>query len=130
MKIRIKHETHYTFTEQVPRLIQSVKLYPSICKNQEIDSWSIKTNKGSIQESHQDALGHKIYNIFNINLMGSQKITSTGIVETKNLSGLVKGLPEKVNPDCFLRQTPLTKPCRKILKLSKNLFFNLLIFEK
>jgi len=120
MKIRIKHETHYTFTEQVPRLIQSVKLYPSKCKNQEIDSWSIKTNKGSIQESHQDALGHKIYNIFNNNLLGSQKITSTGIVETKNLSGLVKGLPEKVNPDCFLRQTSLTKPCRKIIKLSKN----------
>ena len=51
MKIRIKHETNYTFTEQVPKLIQSVKLYPSKCKNQEISSWSIKTNKGSIQES-------------------------------------------------------------------------------
>ena len=121
MKIKIKHETNYTFTSEVPKLIQSVKLYPSKCRNQDITSWSIKTSKGSIQESHQDALGHKIYNIFNSNLKGSQKITSSGIVNTKDMLGIVKGLQEKVNPECFLRQTNLTLPCRKILKLSKYL---------
>ena len=72
MKIKIKHETNYTFTSEVPKLIQSVKLYPTKCRNQEITSWSIKTSKGSIQESHQDALGHKIYNIFNSNLKANR----------------------------------------------------------
>ena len=28
--------------------------------------------------------------------------------------GIVKGLQEKVNPECFLRQTDLTLPCRSV----------------
>ena len=37
-------------------------------------------------------------------------------MKTKDLSGVVKGLREKVNPLCFLRETHLTKPCKRIKK--------------
>ena len=40
-------------------------------------------------------------------------------VETKDFFGLMKGLDESVHPECFLRQTKLTKPDKKILKLVK-----------
>ena len=119
MIIKISHYTSYTFTNIVPRLVQSLKLYPSVCKNQKIIDWKILSNKGSIVDSHIDSLGHKILNIYSQNLQGNQIIISEGKVETKNLCGTLSGLREKVNPFCFLRSTSLTKPGKKIIELSK-----------
>ena len=82
MKIRVKHQTSYYFNSNVPRLIQSVKLYPSKCKNQKIINWNINTDKGYILESYQDSLGHRVFNIFNKNFKGKQIITSEGVIET------------------------------------------------
>ncbi len=117
MKIKISHTTSYKYNLTVPKLIQCLKLYPSICENQEILEWKISSNFGKIIESHVDALGHRVQNIFINNLYGKLKITSEGILNTKNFSGIVKGLNEKVNPICFLRETNLTKPCKKIKKI-------------
>ena len=127
MKIKVKHQTSYHFNLTVPRLIQSVKLYPSKCKNQRIINWNINSDKGDIIESHQDSLGHRIFNIFNRDFKGRQIIKSEGVIETKDYSGVLKGLNEKVNPLCFLRHTKLTEPCRKIFNLSKKIKNNDLI---
>ena len=54
-------------------------------------------------------LGHRIQNIFINNFHGQLKITSKGILKTKDLSGVVKGLKEKVNPLCFLQRNRLDK---------------------
>ena len=80
MKIKVKHQTSYHFNLTVPRLIQSVKLYPSKCKNQRIINWNINSDKGDIIESHQDSLGHRIFNIFNRNFKGRQIIKSEGVI--------------------------------------------------
>ena len=95
MKIKITHSTTYKYNSTVPRLIQCLKLYPSICDNQEIIEWKTFSNNGKILESHTDALGHRIQNIFINNFHGQLKITSKGILKTKDLSGVVKGLKEK-----------------------------------
>ena len=121
MKIKVKHQTFYHFNSVVPRLTQSIKLFPSKCSNQKIIRWKINCDRGNIIESHEDSLGHKIFNIFNKNIKGKQIITSEGVIETKNFAGILKGLREKVHPLCFLRQTELTKPCQKIIDLSKKI---------
>ena len=74
MILNIKHETNYNFSSNVPRLVQSLKLYPSKCKNQKIIDWNIYTNIGYLANSHQDALVHKIINIYNESLIGTQTI--------------------------------------------------------
>ena len=40
------------------------------------------------------------------------------MVKTKDNSGIMKGLSKTVHPNCFLRQSPLTKACATIKKLS------------
>ena len=119
MKIKINHTTTYSYESVVPKLIQCLKLYPTSCNNQSILEWEIKSSSGKIVDSHTDALGHKIVNIFNNNLNGKLKITSRGVVKTRDFSGVVKGLKEKVNPLCFLRETSLTKPCANVEKICK-----------
>ena len=60
MKIRITHSTTYIYNLTVPKLIQCLKLYPSICENQNILKWNTTSNTGKITESHIDALGHRV----------------------------------------------------------------------
>lgn len=121
MILKIKHQTKYNFSSPVPRLIQSIKLYPSKCKNQKIIHWNITSSTGLLEKSHQDALGHKIHNIYSKELEGNQIIVSEGKVETKDFQGVMHGLDDKVNPLCFLRHTDLTKPGSKIKELSKKI---------
>ena len=92
MKININHKTIYNYSDIVPRLIQSVRLYPTECVNQKTIKWSIKSSKGIISKSHQDSLGHQIFNIYNTNLVGTQTIVSKGTIETKDTSGVLKGI--------------------------------------
>ena len=113
---KISHTTSYKYNPLFKTYSMSQTI-PSICENQEILEWKISSNFGKIIESHIDALGHRVQNIFINNLCGKLKITSEGIVNTKNLSGIVKGLNEKVNPICFLRETKLTEPCKKIKEI-------------
>ena len=103
-----------------PRLVQSLKLYPSKCNSQNVLNWKITCDKAIIEASHQDALGHQIYNIYTDNFSGKQIITSEGKVQTKNCQGIIKGLNEKVNPTCFLRNTELTMPGKKYGIYQKN----------
>ena len=121
MKIKVNHITSYKYSTEVPKLIQCVKLYPTNCENQKIMQWEVSCNNGKIVESHTDGLGHKILNIYNKNFSGELQITSKGIVKTRDFSGIIKGLSEKVNPLCFLRNTNLTLPCKKIENLIKNI---------
>ena len=121
MIIKISHKTKYNFTSTVPSLVQSLKLYPTNCKNQKILNWKISSSRGKVVDSYIDALGHKIVNIYNNNIKGEQEILSTGKVETKNYFGTFAGFKEKVNSSCFLRFTSLTNPGKKIIDLSKKI---------
>ena len=121
MIIKICHKTSYFFEDTVPSLIQTLKLYPTICKNQKVLDWKITSNKGAIIDSYQDSLGHKIINIYIKNLKGKQEIKSEGRIQTRNSFGTFLGLLEKVNPLCFLRYTHLTYPGNNIINLSKKI---------
>ena len=119
MIININYETSYVFSSKVPRLVQSIMLHPTECLNQKIICCEIVTSKGDLVEVSKDALGHRLYNIYNKNISEPQTISMKSKVETKDYSGVMKGLDESVHPDCFLRQTKLTKPDKKILNLVK-----------
>ena len=43
MIISIEYKTHYTFSYEVPRLIQQIKIYPTDCNSQKVLEWSITT---------------------------------------------------------------------------------------
>ena len=115
MKLNISYETTYFFSSNVPRLVQSVMLHPTECTNQKVISCDIATSKGELIEVPKDALGHKLYNIYNKNISEPQTISMNSAVETKNHFGVMKGLNESVHPHCFLRQTKLTNPDKKML---------------
>ena len=119
MIISIEYKTHYRFSHEVPRLIQQIKLFPTNCNSQKILEWSIATLEGKLMDSFFDSLGHKIHNVYLTNSPKVQVITAKGSVKTTNTHGIIKGLNEAVHPSCFLRQTKLTMPNKKIINLVK-----------
>ena len=119
MIFEIEYKTSYHFSDEVPMLIQQIKLYPTECKNQKILKWSIESLEGKLSEVFTDPLGHKIQNIYINNAPKEQVISAKGIVKTRDLHGVVSGINEKVHPQCFLRQTDLTSPNKKITNLVK-----------
>ena len=119
MIISIEYKTHYTFSYQVPRLIQQIKLYPTDCNSQKVLEWSISTLEGELMEAFTDSLGHKIHNIYLTDSPKVQVITAKGSIKTTDTHGVIKGINEVVHPNCFLRQTNLTNPNKKIIGLIK-----------
>ena len=71
-------------------------------------------------EAFTDSLGHKIHNIYLTDSPKVQVITAKSI-KTTDTHGIIKGLNEVVHPNCFLRQTNLTNPNKKIIGLIKPL---------
>ena len=120
MIINISYETSYSFSSKVPRLVQSIMLYPTECNNQKVINCDIHTSKGELIEVPRDALGHKLFNIYNKNISEPQTISMKSTVETKDYYGVMKGLDESVHPHCFLRQTKLTQPDKKMLNILDN----------
>ena len=62
MLLKIKHETNYYYSSNVPNCTIS-KTFSIKVQNQKIFDWKIYSNIGIIEESHQDSLGHKIQHI-------------------------------------------------------------------
>ena len=64
MIIEINYKTSYKFTSRVPRLVQSLNLYPTECKNQKVIDFNINASQGMLEENPVYALGHKTFNIY------------------------------------------------------------------
>ena len=60
MKIKITHSTTYKYSSMVPRLVQCLKLYPSVCDNQEIIDW--KTGRRLDWATGQEKTQEKLEN--------------------------------------------------------------------
>ena len=76
MIIKINYKTSYKFTSHVPRLVQSLNIYPTECKNQKLIDCDIKASQGKLEENPVDALGHKTFNIYIKNLI--DKVENVG----------------------------------------------------
>ena len=81
MIIKINYKTSYKFTSHVPRLVQSLNIYPTECKNQKLIDCDIKASQGKLEENPVDALGHKTFKIYIIYYqtqeVGLKKLTTT-----------------------------------------------------
>ena len=107
MIINIEYKTHYTFSYQVPRLIQQIKLYPTDCNSQKILEWSITTLEGELMEAFTDSLGHKIHNIYITDSPKVQVITAKGRIKTTDTHGVIKDLNTQIKVMSSQGETPM-----------------------
>jgi transglutaminase-like putative cysteine protease len=108
MRLRIAHSTTYTFDPPANGVIQMLRLTPNNNDGQYVANWQVDTSTDSRLEMHHDAFGN-ITHVLTHGPLSELKIDVTGLVETHDTGGVLKGTDERFPPSFFLRSTPLTQ---------------------
>lgn len=107
MKIRISHETVYTFSSPVTRAVQYLRLTPRRDRGQRVLSWSIQGPATMVDWT--DGLGNRVTVASEYKPRHHMSIIVQGEVETTDTNGVLP-LDDGLPPLMFLRPTRLTEP--------------------
>ncbi|WP_372425324.1 transglutaminase family protein [Salinarimonas chemoclinalis] len=110
MRIRIEHETTYSYEEPARGLIQILRLTPRAHVGQHVVRWRIEPSLDGALRQGEDALGNVVHRFAAETAGDALTIRVTGIVETDETHGVVRGTVERAPDLYFLRTTPMTAP--------------------
>ncbi|WP_029029394.1 transglutaminase family protein [Salinarimonas rosea] len=110
MRIRIEHETTYSYEEPARGLIQVLRLTPRSHVGQHVVRWRIEPSLDGALRQGEDALGNVVHRFAAETAGEALTIRVTGIVETDETHGVVRGTVERAPDLYFLRTTPMTAP--------------------
>jgi len=110
MRIRIEHETTYDYDERPKGLIQVLRLTPRGFVGQHVVRWRIEPSLDGALRASEDALGNIIHRFVAESAGERLTIRVTGVVETDESHGVVRGVVERAPDLYFLRTPPMTAP--------------------
>jgi transglutaminase-like putative cysteine protease len=108
MRIRIRHETAYTYATPAARAIEVLRLSPRGHDGQFILDWRIDVDRDCKLDQSSDPFGNTVHAFTAEGPFESLTITAEGQIETSDTSGVVTGQIERFAPAVFLRDTALT----------------------
>lgn len=120
MLIEIRHRTTYRYETPARYSIQSLRLTPPSFEGQEVVSWAISAPGFDKHIEYRDGFGNLVHLASLGALHEGITIEASGIVETEDTCGIVRGLTEIAPRRVFLRETPKTAPDKGIRDLSRS----------
>lgn len=110
MRLTVTHRTEYRYDRPKRHLVQSLRLWPTEFEGQKVLSWSIRVEGHEAERgaAFRDGAGDRIETVSLRNVSG-MAIVVEGEIETTDLSGVARGLREKVPPQAYLRPTRATR---------------------
>lgn len=109
MKLRIIHETTYSYDTPVEALAQSLRLTPSVSEGQRVSDWKIWVTGGQRGAAFRDGAGDWIEGWTVRGPLDSVTVSIEGVIETRDTAGVLRGHRETVHPLVYLRATPATR---------------------
>jgi transglutaminase-like putative cysteine protease len=118
MLIEIRHTTTYSYGTPARYSVQSLRLTPPSFDGQEVLSWTISAPGFEQRIEYRDGLG----NLVHLTSMSAPHdgitLEASGVVETEDRCGIVRGLSEIAPRRVFLRETEKTMPDKSIRALA------------
>jgi transglutaminase-like putative cysteine protease len=108
MRLRIAHETRYSYTMPPKGIIQTLRLTPRNHDGQYIVDWRIDVDRNCRLQPVEDAFGNIMHTFTIEEPLNALIIAVEGEVETLDSGGLLKGTAERFPPEFYLRETALT----------------------
>ena len=108
MRIKVHHETSYSYRRPVASALQLMRLTPRSCDNQFVRAWRVEIDADARLEKSEDAFGNITHLAFIEGPLDRLRITIEGEVDTADLGGLVTATVERQPEQLFLRSTMLT----------------------
>ena len=118
MRLTVSHRTRYVFDPPMRGLVQSLRLWPSVCENQSVETWEVDVTGAARGAILTDGAGDRIETATLAGAVGEVTVTVEGTVETTDLSGILKGHREKVPPMVYLRATRMTRRDQALIELA------------
>ncbi|HEY4204040.1 MAG TPA: transglutaminase family protein [Xanthobacteraceae bacterium] len=120
MRLRVSHSTTYSYEPRATGIIQILRLTPRSHDGQYVADWQIDLSSDSRLDMHRDAFGN-ITHVLTQGLTADLTISVSGLVETQDTGGVLRGTDERFPPSLFLRDTPLTETDRALASLATDL---------
>lgn len=108
MRIRISHDTTYSYAAPVKSAIQILRLTPRNHEGQFVARWNVGIDGEARIVRREDWYGNITHALNVDGPVVEIGLRVTGEVETEDQAGLVRGTVERFPPAFFLRQTKLT----------------------
>lgn len=119
MRLSVEHKTRYRYEPATRYAVQSLKMTPSQFDGQKVIEWSISAQGCTINSEFVDGNGDVISTLSAHGPISEIEIIVTGIVETSDMSGVLRNHHERAFPEVFLRNTQITKSNAGIRKLAE-----------
>lgn len=107
--LKVSHITTYRYEFAARGMIQSLRMFPSIFDGQIVHDWSVRVEtpggEGIRGGSFRDGAGDKVEGWSVRGPVHEVSVVVEGLVETKDLSGVLRGHRELVPPEVYLRDT-------------------------
>ncbi|HRK18511.1 MAG TPA: transglutaminase family protein [Hyphomicrobiaceae bacterium] len=120
MRIKVRHETTYTYAAPARGALQMIRLTPRSCENQFVRTWRVEIDADSRLEKSEDAYGNRMHMVSIEGPIERVVVTIEGEVDTTDCGGFVRGTLERQPEGLFLRDTSLTQPSPAIRAFARN----------
>ena len=120
MRLRVSHSTTYSYEPRATGIVQILRLTPRNHDGQYVADWQIDLSSDSRLDMHRDAFGN-ITHVLTQGLTSDLTISVSGLVETQNTGGVLRGTDERFPASLFLRDTPLTESDPTLAALATDL---------
>jgi transglutaminase-like putative cysteine protease len=109
MRILIDYETRYAYTSPARFIVQTLRVTPRSVEAQQVRDWRIETNVDARLRRSEDSFGNIVHMLYTERPTELLTVRVTGEVATTNTSGVLLGVPERLSPLVYLRETDLTR---------------------
>jgi len=117
MRLSIDHTTSYAYDEPPVYGLQQVRLIPKDRPYQSVVQWDLLVDGGTVEAEFEDQHSNPTRLIRIAPNQSAVTLRSTGIVETRDVSGVIGRHAGFAPLWLFQRETPLTKPGPEMRKL-------------
>lgn len=118
MRLSITHRTHYRYDPAAQRLALRLKLHPYDNPAQKVLSWGVTVNGQSPMSRIVNGFGDA-ESVWTSQIpLVEVEVLAKGVVETKDVHGVLRGQKQDARPAVFLRGTDLTEPDEAIRDLA------------
>lgn len=119
MKLKVAHTTTYRYDTPPRRVLQSHRLVPSVFDGQSVVDWTVEVEGAVFGAEFRDGAGDLTRTASIKGPVEEVTVRVAGVVETRDLSGVLRGHREKVPPAVYLHSTRATRIDLAIAELAE-----------
>jgi transglutaminase-like putative cysteine protease len=109
MRLKIRHETHYSYGRPANSAVQILRLTPRSHAGQFVRRWRVEIDADCRLDRSDDAFGNITHTFTVDGPVKSMRVIAEGEVDTAGTAGFLKGTVERFPLALWLRDTALTR---------------------